>query len=131
MASSSVNTIASNNGQESEYLTEALLEREVSPELRIKIGSLKYVNELIDFYSETGVPIEVKSCQEWQSRSDKHGDKRLGRFVLDKEQHRALLCKDGYYFFIVKAGSLVLRAKLMKADDITFQRLKLWRPLWS
>lgn len=131
MASSLVNTIASNNGKESEILAEAQLERVASQDLRVKIGSVEYVDELVDFYSENGIPIEVKSCQEWQGRADNYGDKRLGRFVLDKEQHDFLTHKQGYYFFIVKAGSLVLRAKLLRADEITFQRLLLWRPLWS
>lgn len=126
-----MNGIAKNNGDWGESITPPLLDRTITPELRIKLGNLEYVNELVDFYSENGIPIEIKTCQEFIDRADVQGGVRLGRFVLDREQHEFLVHKKGYYFFIVKSGSLVLRAKLVEADDITFQRKLLWRPLWS
>lgn len=132
MARASVNKIAKNNGEFGEKVAPKILEIILTPEIKVKLGNILFVNDLIDFYSESGIPIEVKTCQEWIERGDNRPTAcRLGRFVLDKDQHDYLTLNDGYYLFIVKNESLVMRARLLKAEDITFQRNLLWRLLWD
>lgn len=102
--------------------------------LNEKFNDVQYVNELIDFYADDGIPIEVKTCQEWINRVDDIGELRHGRFTFVKEQHEYLLCQDGYYLFIVRNGDMIVRSRLLKADDVfawmsNFRRQMTWRCL--
>ncbi len=67
--------------------------------------------------------VEIKTCQEWQSNG--RGRCR-GRFVLDKEQHRYLTRKGGYYLFIVLMENGSINYRLVKASVIRFKRKLGW-----
>lgn len=95
--------------------------------LQAKFGDVTYVNDLIDFYTDSGIPIEVKTCQEFINRVDNKGDLRHGRFTMMKDQHELLLAQGGYYLFIVKAGVFILKARLIKACDVFMSMLN-FRP---
>lgn len=108
------------------------------PILQEKFGNVDYVNGLIDFYDENGIPIEVKTCQEFIRRCDDDGatDNRLGRFTLERDQHELLLTQDGYYLFLVRNGDMLVCAKVMKASDVfawmsNFKRQVTWRFLFD
>lgn len=121
MASSEVNSQAKNNGNWGEQRALPILERIFT--------DLEYRNDIIDFYAENGIPIEVKTCKFKIGRESEHGRKtlfRAGRFVLDKDQHQILQNQNGFYLFLVKDGDLLVKANLMKAKDLTFTRNISW-----
>jgi hypothetical protein len=106
---------AKTNGQWGEEQAQILLAKD--------FPDLKYIQETIDFMTASGILIEVKTCQE---TIDTFPRKRRGRYLLDMIQHEILLQKEGYYFFLVKAGPFLLRAKLVKASEIIFKRQINW-----
>lgn len=118
------NSVAKNNGEWGENVAE--------PILKNYFGWVKKINETVDFYDEImKIPIEVKTCQEFIQRQDKDGELRHGRFTFEKEQHKYLLAQEGYYLFIVRSGDLVLRSRLIKAEDVftwmsNFKRQLAW-----
>lgn len=122
MASSFVNAEAKNNG----VLAEALMEARLIQ----KFGDVEFKDSLIDYYTKSGIPIEIKSCQMFINRADRPDKLRHGEFILDLAQHDYLLQNNGYYVFVVMAGSIVIGAKLLEADDITahkFHRKLCWK----
>jgi len=94
-----------------------------------KFNNVDYVNELIDFYVENKIPIEIKSCQYHIKSSNSKYPLRLGRFVLDKEQHEFLEIHKGYYLFMVHHNGFLIKGKLIQAVDIPFSKLITWREL--
>lgn len=87
---------------------------------------IKHISETIDFMTQTGIPIEVKTCQESVNTQPRP---RQGRYILDPLQHEILLKKEGYYFFLVKAGPWLIRAKLVRASEVEYKRQINWRPI--
>ena len=85
--------------------------------LNERFGNVEFVNELIDYYVDAGIPIEVKTCQELINRGDRPNN-RLGRFTFMKEQHKTLLDENGYYLFIVKNGDFLICFKVIRADEV-------------
>lgn len=85
---------------------------------------IEYVSDLIDFYTVNKIPIEVKTCQD---RIDTFPYGRQGRYCLDQAQHEVLTRDKGFYFFLVKSGSLLVKAKLIEASEVNFKRQINWR----
>lgn len=108
-------------------------ERRAQTILTDKFGNVDYVNDLVDFYVDNGVPVEVKTCQQFINRvDDKPVAIRLGRFTFDREQHEYLLTNEGYYLFLVRNGDLLVHVDFLRADDVfawmsNFQRQLCWR----
>lgn len=116
------NTKAKNNGEWGEKIAE--------PILKEKFGDVEFVNELIDYYSKSGIYIEVKTCQDKVKRGeDGRYPTRSGKFKLEKDQHDFLMFKDGYYLFLVKSGSLLVAGKVIKARDVPFAKTHTWNRL--
>lgn len=120
MSSMSVNQLAKSNGDFGEDVAQVLLNRLFS--------NCERVNDLLDFYLDNGIPIEIKTCQEWINRCDRPS-LRHGRFKLEKDQHEVLLVKKGYYLFLVKSGDFIVKGKLVMAEDITFFKQVTWHGL--
>lgn len=126
MASSFVNAEAKNNGLMAEALMEARLIQ--------KFGDIEFTDSLIDYYTKSGIPIEIKSCQMFINRADRPDKMRHGEFILDLAQHEYLLENHGYYVFVVMAGSIVIGAKLLEAEDISatkFNRKHNWKLIFE
>ena len=112
------NEKAKNNGMRGELKAEKIL--------KSSFNEVKFINRLIDYFADKK-PIEVKTCQEWQS----NGKRRCrGRFVLDKSQHNYLIKNKGYYLFIVLKEDGFL-FNLLKADAINFNRKITWQKAFS
>lgn len=86
-----------------------------------------FINELIDFYINDSVPVEVKSCQEW-IHENRNGQKirRHGRFTLDKKQHNYLVENDGLYLFIVNLSNGKKLFRFIKAKDLQYKQKITW-----
>lgn len=117
------NAKAKDNGEWGEATAQHILTK--------KFNNVQYVNGLIDYYAGAGIPIEVKTCQEFIERGEASKyDIRHGRFTLEKDQHDFLLHKSGYYLFLVKNGSLLVRHLLIPASDIGFMKQVTWRRIF-
>jgi len=89
--------------------------------LKEVFNEIEFVNGLIDYIADKK-PVEIKTCQEWQS----NGKRRCrGRFVLDEDQHKHLCKKNGYYLFIVLKEK-GFRFSLVKASKMKFNRKISW-----
>lgn len=121
MPCSEVNKRAKANGDFGEKAAQKLLLN--------RFRSVKYTNQLIDYYAENKIPIEVKTCQEYIKRGyDRKGrvKERAGRFTFDKDQHLELIHKNGYYLFLVKNESMIVRGQLVRARDIAYLKQIAW-----
>ena len=83
------------------------------------------VNGLIDFIAG-GKWIEVKTCQIQTIDQTRPSHFRTGRFVLDIEQHEALIRRDGYYMFIVLKDAALIKHKMIRASEIKFVNNLTW-----
>lgn len=110
------NTLAKHNGDWGEQRAMELLIEEYP--------DIQHISDIIDFYTKSGTPIEVKTCQE---RIKAYPSGRQGRYIIEAEQHELLLAKQGFYLFLVKAGSLLMKAKMVKASDLNYKRQLNWR----
>jgi hypothetical protein len=73
---------------------------------------------LIDSW-HNDAPLEVKSCQMYQTDRTSYSTKRRGRFIISKRQHAELMKESGSYVFVVFNYKYeILLAKLVKASDI-------------
>lgn len=85
---------------------------------------IEYVSDLIDFYTINKIPVEVKTCQD---RIEAYPYGRQGRYCLDQAQHEVLTRDKGFYLFLVKSGSLLIKARLIEANNVIFKRQINWR----
>jgi len=113
--------IKKQNGNDMEIIAMKILSR--------KFESLEYVNNLIDFYAENEIPIEIKSCQYKIESGNPKYPKRFGRFKMEKEQHNFLEIHKGFYLFLVHHNKFLVKGKLIEAVDIPFTPQITWREL--
>lgn len=97
--------------------------------LNEKFDDVEFVNDLIDFYADNHIPIEIKSCQYMIDSGNPKYPKRYGRFKIDKEQHEFLEIHKGYYLFLVHHNGFLITGKLISALDIPFMYQFTWREI--
>ena len=107
---------ARENGEIGEKIAYALCER------LLKIN-IHRVNDLIDFFTDTKIPIEVKTCQVRTVDKTYKNGYRTGRFVLKKEQHEYLQNRGGLYLFIVLKDTTAIKIAFIYANDFNYKRL--------
>jgi hypothetical protein len=117
------NRIASQNGKFAERMAEKIIETQ--------FGKFVFINDIVDFRTETGVYIEIKSCQQTIQSANPKYPNRIGRFNLNKPQHTFLIAHDGYYIFIIKKDEMVMRSMVIPAKMIPFKRLLIWKHLFA
>jgi len=92
---------------------------------RSKQFGVKRVNGLLDFLIDH-TWIEVKTCQHRTVDNSIKGGFRNGRFVFNRDQHKALQKYDGLYMFIVLKNGELFKHRLMRARDIKYHDKKTW-----
>lgn len=81
------------------------------------------LNEIIRYYSQNGIRIDIISCQE---KTNSNGKERCGRFNLNQLQYNELKSLNGYYLFLVKNDKLIVAGKVLSPNDFKFQKMKRW-----
>jgi hypothetical protein len=84
------------------------------------------LNELIKFYSQNNIRIDIVSCQEKVNEND---GKRFGRFQLNKQQYDELKKIKGYYLFLVKDGKQIIAGKIVSPKQFMYCHNKTWMAL--
>ena len=102
------------------------IEMEKMDILTKKFDNIDYINDLLNYYVNNHIPIEIKKCEYMTKSGNKKHPKRFGRFSLDKDKHEFLVRNKGYYLFLVYHNNFVISVKIMEANDITFSKLKTW-----
>ena len=119
------NKKAKKNGYKAERVARGiLLELLVTSE-----DAIEYINDLIDYYVNGEIPVEVKSCQEFIDDRTCSRKRRHGRFTLDKKQHEFLVKHDGYYLFIVHCTDATKLLKFVKARNLEYHDKITWSAL--
>lgn len=117
------NQLASQNGEWGEKTALRIIENH--------FGKITFTNDLIDYVSDKGINIEIKSCQLFIESGNPKYPKRHGRFVLTKPQHTFLVLHDGYYVFLVKGNDLLIKARIIKANLIRFSPVVQWQRVFE
>ena len=81
------------------------------------------LNELLKFYSQNNIRIDIISCQE---KVKENGGKRFGRFQLSKSQYDELTKAKGYYLFLVKDGKQIIAGKIVSPEKFMYCHNKTW-----
>ena len=92
-------------------------------------GCVTVLNELIDLIVNFKY-VEVKSCQQTILNSSRQSV-RKGMFTLYKHQHAELEDMQGYYLFIVLKDTVMVKIKLSRAKEITYQNQITWSKIFD
>jgi hypothetical protein len=115
---SSGNYKAAINGQWGEIEAGKLLQE--------RFEHVEFINQIIDYMINDNVPIEVKTCQTNVNTGQEKYPTRVGRFILNQEQHNFLVENAGLYIFIVKHENLIYGWKMLPAGQLNFKTNIQW-----
>ena len=108
--------------QEKAYQNGKRGEREAAPFLQRLLDRIEFINAGYDYLANNSIPIEVKSCQEWQATAHTSSKRRRGRFILVEKQHQDLIESGGFYMFIVHEDDGHIRVRLKDPHHIAYKR---------
>ena len=108
--------------QEKAYQNGKKAEREAVPFLQRLFDTVELIDAGYDFLADNSIPIEVKSCQEWQATAHTTTGRRHGRFILMENQHQDLIQNNGLYMFIIHEDDGRVQVRLKRPHSITYRR---------
>ena len=117
------NLTAKLNGDWGEQISSKIIES--------KFGKFTFIDDIVDYKTESGIYIEIKTCQSQIKSSIPDYPLRIGRFNLNKAQHTFLTVHDGYYVFLVKNDDLLMQCKIIPAKKIKFKQLIIWKHIFK
>ena len=92
-----------------------------------KLTNVIYMNDLLEFYIENNIPINIKKCKyKIRNKIKNETSLRYGRFSMNKQFYDFLVEQKGYYLFIVEHLGFTVSAKLIKAKDLKFSNSISW-----
>jgi hypothetical protein len=100
------NALASKNGR--------TIENQMCDFLGCACNSKEIVDSELD-----GMPLEIKSCQEFITVSGSSGVRRRGRFIFNEEQDQYLKKNGGIYALVVHCDGVIKRTRLLKASLVS------------
>ncbi|MFB6211574.1 MAG: hypothetical protein ABEI76_08565 [Halobacteriales archaeon] len=68
--------------------------------------------------TDTGTPVDLKTCQRWITDRHAHNGRRRGRWKFDSEAHEALAADDGGYLLAVLEDGEVVAWAIVHPDDM-------------
>lgn len=99
--------------------------------IRTRFGEFTFIDDIVDFVSDSGQYIEIKTCESKIKSGDARYPFRTGRFILDKAQHTFLINNNGYYVFLVKDKDLLIRSLIVPANRVDYKRWLIWKRLFA
>jgi len=93
-------------------------------------AKIEFLNQLIDYYVN-GSFIKVKSTSVWHEDKYAKKGRRRGRFVLNEEQHKFLVEKNGWYCFIIYCFEGKSYIRFIPARNLKFKRLINWADVFD
>lgn len=85
--------------------------------------ALEQFQESVNIVSESKIEMSIKITHYYNGIGK---NKRHGRFKLDMLEHKILLKRDGYYFFVLLSGNMILGGKVIMAKNVKFKNQIAW-----
>ena len=104
---------------------------EATFEIDDKMSNFEYINELMDFYAENNIFLDIKTCQKLKNTGREKYPTRKGHFVIDFEKHKQLVLNQGFYLFIVFDDGHIIRWRMVSASDLYYQERLMWDRLFK